>query len=272
MMKKMNDYWGWNDGGDGVFSYLYSLYEDMTEGTIPEWLENDSVTPSILDFTYHDVHSAERLPSPVVERYAKMNETEKLTVEQIELLVGIIDGMFSKNWNRLWAINVVEYNPIENYSMTEEDEPDITKTHSGSTTHSVSDDFKQNEKVTLESDVLVSGNTESDGYTYGFNNATPVPSDAGDSETNQRTTADPEHNITEKETTQVGTTEDADDYTDTETGTRTITRTGNIGVITSQQMAQSEIELWKWKFYESIMRDVDSLLTLSIYEYNKYER
>ena len=46
---------------------------------------------------------------------------------------------------------------------------------------------------------------------------------------------------------------------------RVLTRSGNIGVTTTQQMMQSEIELWQWNFFESVFKDIDSILTLSIY-------
>ena len=46
---------------------------------------------------------------------------------------------------------------------------------------------------------------------------------------------------------------------------RTLTRKGNIGVTTTQQMMSSEIELWQWNFYESVFKDIDSVLTLYIY-------
>lgn len=46
---------------------------------------------------------------------------------------------------------------------------------------------------------------------------------------------------------------------------RQLTRKGNIGVTTSQQMIQSERDLWLWKFFEQVFKDIDSILTLSIY-------
>ena len=47
--------------------------------------------------------------------------------------------------------------------------------------------------------------------------------------------------------------------------TRTLTRSGNIGVTTSQMMLQSSLELWKWNFFCDIFKDVDSIFTLSVY-------
>lgn len=46
---------------------------------------------------------------------------------------------------------------------------------------------------------------------------------------------------------------------------RTLTRSGNIGVTTSQQMIESERQLWLWKYFDIIFKDVDSLLTIDIY-------
>lgn len=54
--------------------------------------------------------------------------------------------------------------------------------------------------------------------------------------------------------------------TNTETGTRDLTRHGNIGVTTSQQMLLSEIDLRsKYHFIEQIFNDVDSILCLLVY-------
>ena len=54
--------------------------------------------------------------------------------------------------------------------------------------------------------------------------------------------------------------------TDKETGTRDLERSGNIGVTTSQQMLQSEIDLRDgYNFYNDIMSDVDSMLCLLVY-------
>ena len=46
---------------------------------------------------------------------------------------------------------------------------------------------------------------------------------------------------------------------------RELTRAGNIGVMSSQALYQSELELRKWLYYESVFKDIDNILTLSIY-------
>lgn len=60
--------------------------------------------------------------------------------------------------------------------------------------------------------------------------------------------------------------------TETETGgnadenERRLTRSGNIGVTTTQQMLESEIELRKKNFYDILFKDVDTLLTIEVYD------
>lgn len=46
---------------------------------------------------------------------------------------------------------------------------------------------------------------------------------------------------------------------------RELTRKGNIGVTTSQQMIESELELREYNLIEAIYSDIDSILTLKIY-------
>lgn len=54
-------------------------------------------------------------------------------------------------------------------------------------------------------------------------------------------------------------------YEDDFSKDRTMTRTGNIGNITTQAMLTQEIELWKWNFVNQVLSDVKEFCTLSIY-------
>ena len=66
-------------------------------------------------------------------------------------------------------------------------------------------------------------------------------------------------------TTRSGSDSKAETSTETETGTETLTRHGNIGVTTSQQMLESEIKLRQYNFIEEMYKDIDSILCLKIY-------
>lgn len=53
--------------------------------------------------------------------------------------------------------------------------------------------------------------------------------------------------------------------TGTKATTETKSRSGNIGVTTSQQMLQSELEVRRYDFYKMIFNDMDSLIFMKIY-------
>lgn len=107
----------------------------------------------------------------------------------------------------------------------------ITQVYNPLENYSMTETEKTNSKVKVTS----SGKSG----TYGFNSDASVPT--GESST---------------ETTSEG---NADD------NNRTLTRSGNIGVTTSQQMLQSELDLRKWNFANMLYDDVDSICCLSIY-------
>ena len=101
---------------------------------------------------------------------------------------------------------------------------------------------KETPDVTHTKNVKTNMTVEND--VYGFNSATPVPS-------SQTTTDGASLNNEE---------------TNKETGTRGLTRHGNIGVTTSQQMLQSEIDLRsKFNFTNHLFDDVDTVLCLLVY-------
>lgn len=54
--------------------------------------------------------------------------------------------------------------------------------------------------------------------------------------------------------------------TDNLAETNELTRSGNIGVTTSAQMIEENIKLWIWKFFDSVFKDIDRVLTIGVYE------
>ena len=87
--------------------------------------------------------------------------------------------------------------------------------------------------------------------------------DTGTQQTTKRGTDQMTYNTTDTDT---GTVQEADTGTDTVEGEQTLRRSGNIGVTTSQQMLQSERDLWMWSYFEEIIfPDLDKVLTSGIY-------
>lgn len=109
----------------------------------------------------------------------------------------IIINRFSKNWISIYNAYITEYEPLENYSMVEQENVNAKNTQTNSNKGFNSSDFVETTKSVNESD----------------------------STDNQRD----------------------------------LTRSGNIGVTTSQQMLQSEIELRKFDLWKRIFYDIDSI-------------
>ncbi len=66
--------------------------------------------------------------------------------------------------------------------------------------------------------------------------------------------------------TDTGTQTDTESGTDTHTRNYTLRRHGNIGVTSSQQLLQSERDLWLWNYFRDVVfPDVDRVLTSPIY-------
>lgn len=216
--------------GDGIFT-------DLNEFDVP-WKtgeETDADLIKNLNMAYHGSHSGDKNISPIVHKFLTSEDDETRAK-----LAGIIYTMFGDKWSKLWDAFNTEYNPIENYSMTEHEERDDVTTREGSDTLTMTG---------TDTDALI-GTTENE--VSAFNS-----SDYSDNTKNEQTTTNTEtRNMTDTTT---------HDTTDTLDGERTLTRSGNIGVTTSQQMLQSEIELRKWLYFNSVFNDIDTILTLSIY-------
>lgn len=200
LLKKMNQINDFIESGIGIIQTIQQNYS-----TTFEWL--DSTNAEILDMDYYLNHSGEKYISPITAKLYEHDDSTYLTK-----LASLIVLKYSDKWNKLYkAFFEDEYNPIENYSMVEEENANTSITNSTTGKNNI----------------------------YGFN-----------------TTAEegvPQDNSSVESTT-------SGDFDDNH---RKLTRSGNIGVTTSQQMLQSEIDLRQWNFYNMIMNDIDDVMCLS---------
>lgn len=215
----------------GIFSYLNAL-------EVP-W-KND-VSGNQLDIIYHGSRSGNKIIGSLIENYLDNNtvsDDNKIIIAQA------IYTIYIKNWNALYKTLSLEYNPIENYSMTETE--NVQDTHKGTL------ESNGNNTDTYTETTLV--NDTSNNQLWGFNSTDSVNSDkqTGDTTRDVESTMDSTHKNTDRETKDI-------------TSDRTLKRSGNIGVTTSQQMIESERQLWLWNFFESVFSDIDKILVLKIY-------
>lgn len=251
--------------GGGIFSALQSLD--------PPWVEEDIALQ--LDMSYYGNISGGKVVSPLIDRILTAS---KLSTADMATLAGVIMAINKERWSREWATRSAEYDPIQNYNMTEEMTDDETVTEYGRS-HTRTDNLAHTETRTdnltrtIDNQEVTTPNLTSTSQqaTRGFNSNSDVNTDketATNTGTNRVDTDGTEHNTGTQGTTgsNTGTQTDADTGSDTSTRNYTLTRSGNIGVTTSQQMLQSERDLWMWSyFYDVIFPDVDDVLTIPVY-------
>ena len=264
MLTKLNEvYENWATG-DGVFT-------DLNEFDVPWKDSEDENTVANLNMAYHGAHSGDKNVSPVVYKFLK-SEDENTR----EKLARIIYTMFADKWAKLWALMEIEYNPLSNYDMEEHETPaEITHTVSPAETTETMTPAETTETTTpaetTETITPAETTTETKpAKTVSENEVSAFNSSDYSDATKTTTTGDASDKGTESiDVDTAGTNKLEVDTAGTDVLTvqneRTLTRSGNIGVTTSQQMAQSEIELRKWLYYQSVFNDIDNILTLSIY-------
>lgn len=212
----------------------------MTAHEVP-WNEDESITGALLDFEYLGNQSGDKLISPAVE---KALTSGALSDTSFNTLCDVAWMMYNKRWARLWEILTAEFNPIENYSMTD--------------THTF-----EHGKIETNSGTDTTRRTGTDTVTHTGDNENEVS--AFNSSTYEDA-AKVTQNTTDLDTRNMN---DALEHghviTNSGVDTERTTRSGNIGVTTSQQMAQSSIDLWKWNYFYDIFRDIDSIFTITTY-------
>lgn len=211
----------------GYYSIFYYLSLD---DNLNDFINDDNVSNLALD--YYIGYSNEKFISPFVEKLFNDGITP---VNITPIVANIVINRFAIKWKKIYDALMEQYNPLENYSMEEVRTPDL------------SFDETQNEKSKIESE----RETSATNSYKGFNASNPVVINKTDGNENVVTSgSDIDNEITK---------------TSTHTGTETLTRSGNIGVTTSQQMLESEFKVRQYDFYKMIYNDIDSILCLSIY-------
>lgn len=212
-------------------------------------MENPQIDISVFESASDSIHtlqifSADETRNELLQKYGFMiypyySNTETDTIQQaVENFVKSWERFFEKNrvnFSRMYAALIAEYSPINNYDMTEtetntETRGEVLKTFTPTSENIVSESTTTRENV----DSLV---TTFDDATPRLDNRVQNP---------QTTISTTTNTIGNTETT----TQNAPD-----SGERTLTRSGNIGVTTSQQMIESEINLRRFNFVDYVLSE-----------------
>ena len=249
--------------GYSLFNYLAErdANDDALYPLIEQFINDDNA--GTLDVDYFFGYSADKKLSSLMKRVVEVNlsamgytwedlinknvfangDGDTLLEETFKQspLISVIYNRFGEKWKRIYDAMMSSYNPIDNYNMIEKRTPNTKRTE---TFNDVTDERTPN--------LVTSGSANAKTGVYGFNGT-----DAKDSASNDGTSSE---SVTGTDTNvKSGSIEVA------ETGSEELTRRGNIGVTTSQQMIESELQLRKHDFYRIIFNDIDSVLCSMIY-------
>lgn len=176
----------------------------------------------------------------------------------IQMVFRRVAATNAKKYQKLLAVYNVIYNPINNYDMTETytdtRTPNVTSTSSSSSESSSESSINQIKSVSDTPDNYQETTTHSvntyDGA--GLRTESQNVSDVSGTRTQTETyTGDPNSSSTSAEGTTTTTT------TGTDTTQHYMTRSGNIGVTTTQQMISAEMDIAeKMNIFDVIKRDI----------------
>lgn len=219
---------------------LYKVFNDPLTGNIFTKLGElydvpwkGEVDDHTLDIDFISKYGQREI-SPLLRLLTNEN---KITPENLEKVANVVWIRYNKQFVKLWNTLSLEYNPIENYRMVE------SETHDNDRTDTTSNDRLVNSEM--------DGQTKSKNGIYGFNSTGSVNANDGTASQTSKSTG------IEKDTMKaIG----------KDTGERELTRSGNIGVTTSQQMITSERELWHYTYFDDVYKMVASVLTIPYYK------
>lgn len=145
------------------------------------------------------------------------------------------------------AINI-QYDPLNNYDRTEEYTDEEHTSGSDSRSNTTTGTHSNTTGETHDTTRTTGGTSQNDVYAYD-SASTASPKD-------KRTDSGTDRDAGSSSVTDSGTTGGTLSETGSNTGSKVVTHTahlfGNIGVTTSQQMLQSQLDISRWNIYEQI--------------------
>lgn len=199
-----------------------------------------------LDIAYILGRSGQKWISPMLD--SQIAGTSATTTEYTTITT-LLWQLHWREWQKQWDLLSAQYNPLENYDMTEtmgQDGDVTTILHGKTVTRSGAE--KQ------EADTTTPPTRKETAEVYGFNSAAAVPTGSTETKDTGKTT----HTYENLKDTNSG--------TDTTTRKYTLTRHGNIGVTTAMQLVESQRRVLMWNYFNDVVfPDLDRDLTLPIY-------
>ena len=243
----------------GFFGAICGLWG--SDGYIPPW----SNVPE-LNISYDKIDKllftnyGDRPISRYLEEYLKLSGGDHLVDPYLKIISNYVLDMCRLSWARLTADFTAEYNPAENYAMCETETETDTESGTDSTERTYTN-YKETSKLghTVEAD--------DKSNIFGFdNNDTLNPDGVKDGATKNTTIYGKAADSGDTREIE-GSHKDETTYGHKNVNFRTLTRSGNIGTLTSTAMIRDDSEYWSAEnFFDRIAADIAAILTIPIYD------
>lgn len=222
----------------------YSLFEELNKILTFEWFEP---LVDVLENEYYLMQSGSKKLSIYFKRLLnlysediKFHNGYLFVPQKVYIhLANTIASRYKHKWNEIYKVLYTTYNPLENFNINE---------NTKETKEEINHSLKKLTRTGTDNQEL-----KNDSFNFGFNSIDPnqTGKEISDNKTTYNSgvnnddtttiTKDPNKNIISRE------------------------RSGNIGVKTTQSLIQEEIELRKYNFINTIMTDIDNIITASLY-------
>lgn len=238
------------------YNELYPLSLDQGIGLISELAELESIP-------FNTLSEEQKIE---IERAYNVRSGFKSVISTFEAAPSnararLLSAMFAQKWSKLWKVYLEEYNLLDAYTMLEEHVKKVDRTRDDTTEYGrvTEDSGTDTGTVSNEQHSQFDG---TDGV-FGFNSVAASSSDTS-TETSTNTDTETRNLANSRRSTNSGT--DTFNREEGENETLTISKKGNIGYNSPQELIRQELDLWKEPFFATVFRDIDDMITLSVFE------
>lgn len=227
----------------GLYNYDNTIFDNLM-------LPNGVDKPTLIDNIVLETAELECIyPTPVFLKTA----------------IGLWSNVQFLTWGRVYTAMNLEYNPIENYDRQETETTTGTRAHSGKDTTTRSGTVSETGSTTASTQGTASESGTTTNKIAGFDSTTLVDHDSSTG-SNTRQASDSSTGSSTRSGTDSSTQELTHGEQIADSGSRTSRIHGNIGVTTSQQMLQSELDLApNLNIYQYITADFRKRFCVEVY-------
>lgn len=227
----------------GLYNYDNSIFDNLM---LPDGVDK----PTLIDNIVLETAELECIyPTPVFLKTA----------------IGLWSNVQFLTWDRVYTAMNLEYNPIENYDRQESETTTGTRAHSGKDTTTRSGTVSETGSTTASTQGTASESGTTTNKIAGFDSTTLVDHDSSTG-SNTRQASDSSTGSSTRSGSDSSTQELTHGEQIADSGSRTSRIHGNIGVTTSQQMLQSELDIApNLNIYQYITADFRKRFCVEVY-------